>query len=323
MMSVVKLVAAALATFALAGPGMGQPSYPTKPIHVIVPYPAGGIPDQVMRIFAEKISANLGQPFVIEAKPGASGNIAAVHVKSSAPDGYTLLLAAPFLTVNPILDPNSRFAANDFAPVGLMAAAPNVLVVNGSVPANTLQEFVAYAKARPGKLNTANHGTGTSNHLGTEAFLAQTGLDMVMIPYKGQIQAVPDMLSGQIHFMFLSASMASPHLKTGKMRVLAVSAARRLPALPGSPTVAEAGVADALVVPWFGLVAPAGTPAVVIQRLNAELARAAQDPEVQRRLEGMFAEPITNSPQEFSAMIRDEGARWADLVKRRNIQLDK
>lgn len=317
-----KLAGAFLAASLMAYAG-AQPTYPTKPVHIIVPYPAGGIPDIMARVVAEKMAAGLGQPIVVEPKPGASGNIAAMQVKSAPADGHTLMLAAPFLTVNPLLDPNTRFSSKDFESVGLIAAAPNLLVVPASVPVSTLQEFVAYATARPGKLNTANHGTGTSNHLGTEAFLAQSGLDLAMINYKGQIQAVPDMLNGQIHFMFLSATMAMPHLKSGQMKALAASADKRLPALPDVPTVAEAGYADAKVLPWFGLVAPAGTPPSVIQRLNQELVKALRDPEVARRLEGLNAAALGGTPAEFAATLRTESARWADLIKRRNIQPEK
>jgi len=322
MKKLLKLVASCAAAVLMVH-ATAQPAFPARPIHITVPYPAGGIPDVIARIVGEKMAGSLGQPVVVEPKPGASGNIAAMQVKGAAADGHTLMLAAPFLTVNPLLDPNTRFAPQDFVPIGLISAAPNLLVVSGSLPVSTLPEFVAYAKARPGKLNTANHGTGTSNHLGTEAFLAQSGLDLAMINYKGQIQAVPDMLNGQIHFMFLSATMAIPHLKTGQMKALAVSAARRLPALPNVPTVAEAGYADAMVLPWFGLVAPAGTPAAVVQRLNAELARALRDPDVQRRLEGLNAVAIGGSAGDFATLLRNESARWSDLIKRRNIQPEK
>lgn len=322
MKTLLKL-AMAVAAAALMAPAVAQPAFPAKPVHIIVPYPAGGIPDVLARIVAERMAAGLGQPVVVEPKPGASGNIAAAQVKAAAPDGHTLMLAAPFLTVNPLLDPNTRFSPQDFAPVGLIAAAPNLLVVAGSVSASTLPEFVSLARARPGALNTANHGTGTSNHLGTEAFLAQSGIDLAMINYKGQIQAVPDMLNGQIHFMFLSATMAMPHLKTGQMKALAVSADRRLPALPGVPTTAEAGYPDATVLPWFGLVAPAGTPPAVIQRLSAELGRAMRDAEVLRRLEGLHAVSMAGSPADFAALLRDESARMADLIRRRNIKPEK
>jgi tripartite-type tricarboxylate transporter receptor subunit TctC len=319
LLKLLHLLAASLMSLAVGA----QPAFPARPVHIVVPYPAGGIPDVMARIVGEKMAAGLGQPVVVEPKPGASGNIAAMQVKAAAPDGHTLMLAAPFLTVNPLLDPNTRFGTADFTPVGLIAAAPNLLVVTGSLPVTSLGEFVAHAKARPGKLNTANYGTGTSNHLGTEAFLAQSGLDLTMINYKGQIQAVPDMLNGQIHFMFLSTAMAIPHLKSGQMRALAVSADRRLPALPDVPTVAEAGFADAKVLPWFGLVAPAGTPAVTVQRLNAELGKALRDPDVLKRLDGMHASSMAGTPAEFAGLLRTETARWADLIKRRNIQPEK
>ena len=259
---------------------------------------------------------------MIEARPGANGNIAALAAKAAAPDGYTLMVAAPFLTINPLLDVNSKFTSKDFAPVIALAASPNLLVVPSTLPVNSLSELVAYAKARPGKLNTANHGTGTSNHMGTELFLSTTGTDMVMIGYKGQIQSIPDFLSGQIDFMFLAAGQAAPHIKSGKIKALAVSADTRLPSLPDVPTVAEAGVPAALALPWYGLVAPAGTPQKVIDKLNIEFSKALKQPDLVDRLQGIFASPIGGSANDFQRLISAENTRWPAIIKLRGIKTE-
>lgn len=308
--------------FAAATAVHSQTAYPTKPIHILVPYPAGGTPDLVTRAVAERVSATLGQPFIIEARPGANGNIAAVAAKSAAPDGYTLMVAAPFLTINPLLDANSRFTSRDFEPVVALAASPNLLVVPASMPVSSVQELVAYAKARPGKLNTANHGTGTSNHMGTELFLATTGTDMTMIGYKGQVQSIPDLLNGQIDFMFLAAGQAAPHIKSGKIKALAISAENRLPSLPDVPTVAEAGVPAAVALPWYGLVAPARTPQDIVNKLNAEFNRALQQPDVIERLRTIYASTIGGSAADFQRLIEAENVRWAAVIKQRGIKAE-
>ena len=302
---------------------IAQEAYPAKPIRIVVPYPAGGVPDVLTRVVAEKVAASWGQPIVIEAKPGASGNIAALAVKGAPPDGYTLMVAAPFLTINPLLDTNTKFATKDFVPAVLLANSPNLLVVPATLPVNTLKEFVAYAKSRPGKLNTANHGTGTSNHMGTEVFMSVADLDMVMIGYKGQVQSVPDLLSGQIDFMFLASAQAAPFLKSGKLKALAVSADKRLESLPDVPTVGQAGYPDAVVLPWYGLVAPAGTPTAIVARINAAFTEALKDPEVAKRLHSLYAEPMGGSPADFQRLLTSENTRWADVIKKRNIQPEK
>lgn len=312
---VVALVAATMAIGAMA-----QDAFPSKPIRILVPYPAGGTPHLIARVVADKVAETIGQSFVIEAKPGANGNIAALAVKTAPADGYTLMVAAPFLSINPLLDTNSKFTSRDFAPVALLAASPNLLVVPSTSSANTLADLVAHAKTHPGKLNTANHGTGTSNHMGTELFLGATGVNMVMVGYKGQIQSIPDLLSGRIDFMFLAAGQASPLVKSGKIKALAVSAETRLAGLPDVPTVAEAGIPAAVALPWFGVVAPAGTPQAVVDRLNSEFSRALKNPAVVERLHGMFATPLPGTPADFERLVDSENTKWAAIIKQRGIK---
>ncbi|MBC7726750.1 MAG: tripartite tricarboxylate transporter substrate binding protein [Microbacteriaceae bacterium] len=297
-----------------------QDAFPSRPVRILVPYPAGGVPDMLTRAVAEKVAATWGQPIVVDARPGASGNIAAMALKGAPADGYTVMMGAPFLVINPLLDPNTRFAASDFSPVVLIAASPNVLVVPSTLPVNTLREFVAYARERPGKLNSANHGTGTSNQMGTELLMSVTNIDMTMVGYKGQVQSIPDFLAGQLDFMFLSSSMAVPHQKAGKLKILAVSADHRLEALADVPTVGEAGYPDAVMLPWFGIVAPAGTPAPIVDRINAEFTKALQDPVVIKRLQAMYAMPMGGTPADFQKLLMSEATRWAAVIKKRNIQ---
>lgn len=298
-----------------------QQTYPSKPVRLIVPYPAGGVVDLVGRAVADKISATWGQPILVEPRPGANGNIGAEAVKSAPADGYTFMMGSPFIAVNPVLDPQARFKPSDFVAVGLIGAPPNIFVVPAALPVNSLKEFVEYAKARPGKLNTVNPGTGSSNHLGLEVFLQATGLDLVAVPYKGQPQSIPDILSGQISFSLLTNALAIPHIKAGKMKALAISAPVRSKELPDVPTLVEAGFSpDVVVLPWYGVVALAGTPKEAIVRMNAEINRALKAPEVVERLEKIGTIIMGGSVEEFDKLIKSEELRWAKLIRERNIK---
>ena len=297
-------------------------AYPSKPVRLIVPYPAGGVVDLVARAVADKISLNWGQVMVVEPRPGGNGNIGAEAAAGAAPDGYTLLAASPFIAVNPHLMPGLKFGPKNFAAVGLTASPPNVWVVPAALPVKTLKEFVAYAKARPGKLNAVNPGSGSSNHLGQELFWESTGIDIVNVNYKGQPPAIPDLLAGTVHIALMTNVLAVPQIKAGKLRPLAVSSPKRIKDLPDVPTVAEAGFADTLVLPWYGIVAPAGTPKEIVARLNSEINKALKSPDVIERLDKMGAQIFGGSAEEMDALIKAEFERWGKLVKARGIKAD-
>jgi tripartite-type tricarboxylate transporter receptor subunit TctC len=316
-------VRAAVAALVLAAGAAHAQAYPAKPVHVIVPYPAGGAVDLVTRAVTDKLAASWGQPVIVEPKPGASGNIGARLARSAPPDGYTLMMGALFLAVNPALDSNSQFRAADFAGAALVGVAPNVFVVPGTLTVNSLMEFVEYAKARPGKLNAGHPGTGSFAHLCTLMFAGHTGIDLAMIPYQSQPQAIPDLMSGQLSFIVLTNTFAIPHVRSGKLKALAVNAPTRLKELPDVPTVVEAGLPPGIIADqWFGFVTPAGTPKEVIRRLNAEVGKALKSPEVIDRLEKLGVAITGGSPEEYDALIRSETERWARVIRERNVKVD-
>jgi tripartite-type tricarboxylate transporter receptor subunit TctC len=312
-----------IAALALAIGAVNAQSYPAKPVRVIVPFPAGGIFDLVARAVTDKVAASWGQPIIVEPRPGASGNIGAQLTRSATPDGYTLMLAGVFLAVNPTLDANSRFKAADFAGAALVGVAPNVFVVPSSLPVSSLKEFVEYAKARPGKLNAGHVGTGGFAHLCALLFAGYTGIELVIVPYKGQPQAIPDLLTGQISMMVLANTFVIPHVKSGKLKALAVTGATRFKDLPDVPTIVEAGFPlETSAVQWFGFVAPARTPKEIVSRFNAEVTKALKSPDVIDRLEKIGVVPTSASPQEYDAFIRTETERWSRLIRERNLKAD-
>ncbi|MFM1988625.1 MAG: hypothetical protein RJA99_1582 [Pseudomonadota bacterium] len=297
-----------------------QEAWPSKPVKTIVPFPAGGVVDLVTRAVTDRLAVVLKQPFVVENRTGANGNIGTEAAARSAPDGYTLLTASPATVTQPLLSTTARFKPADFAAVGLIGAPPNLFVVSPSVPAKTLREFVEYAKSRPGKLSVTNPGVGTSNHLGQELFFSQTGLQLVDVRYPGQPQMIGDLASGQVHFGLLTGALALPHVKEGRLRALAISAPKRWAELPELPTVGEAGFAESMFLPWYGLVAPAGTPRPIVRRLSDEVLAALQTPEVLGRLERIGTQVTPGSAEDFDALIRSEGERWSRVIKERNIR---
>ena len=317
----VRSVLAAGAATALPGLVLaaGEP-YPSKPIHLVVPYPAGGVVDVMARIVSERMSQAMGQPIVVENRPGASANIGTDSVLRAPADGYTLLMGSPYLATNPLLMSTTRWKTSDFAGVGLIGAPPNVFVVANDVPVKTMQEFVAYVKARPGQLTVSNPGIGTSNHMGQELFFSITGLQMRDVMYKGQPAMLPDIASGLVSFGLVTSALAVPQIHEERFRALAVSAPRRLPALPAVPTLAEAGYADATFLPWYGIVTRSGTPPDVVSKLSDEVMAALADPAVVARLEKMGT-LLTPAPAgKFDALLSSEAQRWAKLIKERNIQ---
>ena len=292
-------------------------SYPTKPIRLVVPFPPGGATDILARAIGQRFSEVLGQPVIVDNRPGAGGNIGSELVAKAAPDGYTLLMGTVGThAINPSLYAKMPYDhVKDFAPVILVAGVPNVLVVHPSVPARTVGEFIAYAKANPGKLNFASSGSGTSIHLAGELFKVMAGVQMTHIPYKGSAPAIQDLLGGQVQLMFDNLPSALPQIKAGKLRALAVTSANRTPALPDVPTVAEAGLAGFEASSWFGVLAPAGTPPATIARLNAEGVKWLATPEAKERMHNLGANAAGGTPEDFAAHIRAETVKWARVVK--------
>jgi len=313
---------AAVAAF-VAGAALGQ-TYPSKPIRLIVPFAAGGGNDNIARLVGKHLSESLGQPLVIDNRPGAGGVLGAELAAKSAPDGYTLFLGGVGShAVNPNLIEKLPYdPIRDFAPVILLAKAPLVLVVHPSVPARTFAEFVAYARKNPGKLNFASNGNGSSAQLAAVMFGSMARVDMVHVPYKGLAPALTDLLSGQVQLMFSSVVAILPHIKAGKLRALAVTGEKRMPSLPEVPTVAESGFPGFEASSWYGILAPAGTPREIVTRLNTEFTRALEQPEVRKTLLADGAEPVGGTPESFAAYIRSEKERMGKLIRDANIHLE-
>jgi len=314
----------ALATALAAGhlPAAAQ-AYPTKPIHLVVGYAAGGSTDSVARLLGQKLSEILGQPVVVENKPGAGATIASESVAKAAPDGYTLFMSTIANTINTTLYKRLAFDfERDFAPVSLVATVPNVLVVNPQVPATTVKEFIALAKSKPGELYFGSSGSGSSVHLSGELFNMVAGVKLTHVPYKGSAPAAVDLMSGQIQAMFDNLSTALPYIKAGRLRALAVTSAERSPAAPDIPTMAEAGLPDCEVLSWFALVAPAKTPKDILDRLNAATVKALADPAVKQQFEALGADPVSSPPGALAAFITTETAKWAKVVKASGATVD-
>ncbi|KAA0594854.1 tripartite-type tricarboxylate transporter receptor subunit TctC [Azospirillum lipoferum] len=298
-------------------------AYPDKVVTIVVPFAPGGGTDTVTRILAEQMSKDLGQPVIVDNRPGAGTIIGTNIVANSAPDGYMLLMASFAHAVNPFLNAKLPFDTEKaFAPVGLVAKSYNIAVVNTSSQFKTLSDLIAYAKAHPGELNFGSFGNGTSAHLSAELFNHLAGTRIVHVPYKGAAPAVTDLLAGQVQVVFSSVASVSGHIGSGSLRPLAVTSAQRSKAFPDLPTVAESGVPGYVSDAWYGVYAPAGTPAAVIDRLNASLNKAIQSDAFKKleTVEGLVITPGT--PQDFAAYVHGEAARWRDVVKSQNIKLN-
>ena len=313
------IVLLALAAFSAAA----QTSYPARPIRFVVPYPPGGFTDILARLIGQKLTDSWSQPVVIENKGGGGSTIGTDIVAKAAPDGYTILMVAPDLAINPSLYARLPYdTARDFAPVSLVAWGPIALVVHPSLQVSTLKEFVALAKASPRPLNYASGGNGTAGHLAMELFKSTAGIPLVHVPYKGIAPASTDLLSGQVPVMFLQMALARPHVMAGRLRALAVAGSRRSEALPDVATVAEAGLPGFEVNPWFGVVAPAGTPADIVAKLSSEVGRIMRLPDVKERIATQGGEPAANTPDEFGAFLRSEILKWAKVAKDSGARVD-
>jgi len=297
------------------------PAIAQKPIRIVVPFPPGGTADLLVRMTADRLPALLGQPAIVENRGGAGGNLGAEIVARAEPDGHTLLASPPhLLTINHLIY-KLAFDPAKFVPVGIIATYPNVLLANASLPVGSVQDLISLARSRPGKLNIASQGNGTSTHLTAELFKKLAGVDMLHVPYKGTAPAMTDLLAGQVDLMFDNLITAMPHVKSGKLKLLGVGGVRRVAAFPEVPAIAE-------VLPgfrsetWMGIVAPPGTPAAVTAKLSAAIARAVDEPEFRRRLTELQAEPVGNTPAEMAEVIRQDTERWAEVIRTARITVE-
>jgi tripartite-type tricarboxylate transporter receptor subunit TctC len=313
----------ALALLVLAQSALAQ-AWPSKPVRLIVPYPPGGSADILARAIGQKLSEGIGQQVIIDNRPGAGTAIGAEAAARAAPDGYTILLGTVSShAINPALTPGLKYdPVKDFAPVSLVASIPFALIVHPSLPAASVKDLIALAKAKPGSLNFSSAGTGTSNHLAGELFKSMTGTFMVHIPYKGSAPALNDLIAGQVQLMFDLVLTTAPHVKSGAVHALAVTGHERSQALPGVPTVAESGVPGYEVSAWFGFFAPAGTPPAIVTALNAETVKALRLPDLRERLASQGADALTSTPEQFATYVREELGKWTRVVKASGMKAD-
>ncbi|MEI6722286.1 MAG: tripartite tricarboxylate transporter substrate binding protein [Betaproteobacteria bacterium] len=314
-----KILLPALALAALVFPAQAQtPKWPDKPLRLIVPFPPGGTVDIVGRLIAPRLAEELGQPVIVDNRPGAAGSIGAEAAAKAAPDGYTMIVVGSSYASGAGLYKTSYDPVNGIAPISMIASGPFVLVVNPAVKANSLSEFLSLAKANPGKLNFASGGTGGASHLAGEFFRQVSKTDLVHVPYKGGAPALVDLLAGQVQVMFSPVLEGMPHIKSGKLRDLAVTSETRFPLLPNLPTVSEQ-VPGYVVAYWFGMWAPGGTPWEIVMRVNAALGAILKQPAVAERLRSDGVDVAHNSPDEFSRMLGTEIAKWNTVIKAGNI----
>ena len=326
--SIHRLLFAGLATTALLAPAAafaqaGAATFPSKPIHIVVTFTSGGAPDILARLIGEKLQTNWGQPVIIDNKPGAGGNTGADAVAKSPPDGYTIVVGTVGThSINGALYTKMPYdMVKDFAPITLLATTPNMLVVNNDVPAKTLKEFIDLGK-KAGKMTFASSGSGTSIHVSGELFKTMTGIDMEHIPYKGRATAIPDLLGGRVTMMFDNMPSSLQLVREGKLRALGVTSAKRSPAAPEIPTIAEQGLPGFEAVSWFALFAPAGTPKPIVDKLQAEVKKILATPEVGKRLAESGLDAVGSSADELAAYQRTEIAKWAKVVKEGNVKVD-
>ena len=311
-----------LATLAMGTALAMAQSYPNKPIRFLVGFVAGGTNDIVARALAQKLTETLGQSVVVENRSGANTAIATEAAARAAPDGYTILLNAPGHATNPALMKLAFDPVNDFAFISLVAEAQNIVVMHPSFPPRSVQELIALSKKRPGQINFASSGTGTTVHLSAELFQHMTGTRWVHIPYKGGGPAVIELMAGQTQIMFANMPTAIQYVRDGRLRALAVTGARRAPAAPTLPTVAESGVPGYEVTAWYGVSAPAKTPRAIVDRLHAEIVRAVNSPDLRERLTTQGADPIHLTPEQYTVFIQNEIAKWAKVIKAAGIKAE-
>jgi len=308
---------------AMAGPVAAQQAYPNKPIRLVSPFPPAGSTDILARLVGQKLTESWGQPVLIENHPGANGVIGTDIVAKSSPDGHTILLVNSSHIINALLVTKLPFdPVKDFAPVATLTISQFLMAINPSVPANTLREFIALAKSRPGQLNFASSGNGAVSHLAGELFDLMTGVKMQHIPYKGAAPALTDLVGGQVQVYFATTVSTMPYVKSGKVKALGISGDTRLSILPELPTFSEAGLPDFDVKNWFGIMAPAGTPKTTIGKLSTEIARIMALPDIKEKLASQGLDPLISTPEQFAALMKAEMARYAKVIKTANIKLE-
>ncbi len=318
-----RLALAALSAFALLAGGAAAQPYPSRPVRVIVPFAPGGATDIIARLVAQKLADRLGQSVVVENKPGAGTTIGNAEVAKAKPDGYTLLFAPTPFVISQVVYPTLPYdPQKDFAPVSLLAVSPFILVVNAAFPAKSTAELVAIAKAKPGTVTFASAGNGTVPHLAGELFKLRAGIDIVHVPYKGGGPAIVDLVSGQVPMMFATPIEVSQHVQSGRLRVLGTTSLARLAAMPDVPTLSESGYPDFEVLSFFGVLAPAGTPPEIVNRVAADLAAVMEMSDVRERFAQQSAEARVLGPAAFSAFLARERDKWADIVKRSGAKVD-
>lgn len=302
----------------------GAQAWPAKPIRIVAPSTPGDAPDVIARLVADKLSVALGQQVVVENRPGAGGVVGSEAVAKSPPDGYTLIMGnAGSHGINAAVYSKLPYdIQRDFVPVSQVAVAPNVMVINPGVPANTVAEFIAYAKSQPGKLSYASGGNGSSAHMSMELFKSMAGVDIQHIPYKGSSPALTDLIGGQVVVFIGNMPPTVPHIKSGRLRALAVTTKARSALMPELPTISDAALPGFETVAWFGVLAPAGTPPEVVNRLSQEIGRIARSPEMREKLLAMGAEPVGGTPEEFKAVIDRDIAKWKPLAQKVGIRVD-
>ena len=309
---------------ALCAANVFAQSYPTKPIRMVITYPPGGNADLVGRAMAGKLSELMGQSVVVDNRGGAGGILGTMITAQAAPDGYTIMLGTSAgMMLNPLLSSKLPYdALKDFAPVSKVIVLPQLLVTNPQLSAKTMKELIALAKAKPGTLNAGSSGVGTPNHLGTELLKSLAGVNIVHVPYKGGGQAITDLMGGQIQMAFSSVPAVLPHIRAGRLNALGVGSARRSPALPNVPTIAESGVPGYEYTAWNGIFAPARTPQAILTRLNAEIIKGLATPEIHQRFVANGGDPASSTPDELRAYMLDESARWAKIIKVVGIRIE-
>ena len=323
-MKLIRLLAAAALVALAPLAGIGAEPFPGKQVRFVVPYPPGGPLDTVARLLGQKVSASIKHPVVIDNVPGAGGNIGAGVVARAAPDGYTILMGAVAThAINPTLYSTIPYnAEKDFLAVTQVASTPNVLVVNNAIEANSVAEFIKLAKSKPGKLNFGSGSTGSAGHLAGELFKTMAGVDMAHIPYKGAAAAMQDLIGGRVDLMFDNLASSLSQVKGGRVRALAVTTSKRTKLAPELPTIAESGLPGFDISTWFGIFVPAGTPRPVVDRLHAEFTRALAAPDVRERMLALGAEPVGSTPEQFTAYVKAEAAKYAKLVRTSGARVD-